>query len=379
MKTRRGTYKPQNSKNDETPAKRSREPKDELTEEIEDIEMQIDQLQKKKQRLADIRESYLTTTHDPITGYELENAEEEDHEETAPRLVAPEPKTTTIPVEILAELARNLRPQDTTLPTFRGDALDWPSFIKRFRTTTEESQISDEVNLNRLNAALRGPARDLVRSLLDNPCYVYDIIELLEDTYGSKRSEEEAALAMAKEIKPMRMDLENIAQFHLNVMKIQRRVQLCNNRKIAQRVTERLVCLLPRTMLFPWTEYQEKLQRPQKGTLDDFAVWIRKLKQSCSLNYLASTTHERDNQKRPEKSREKYEKYQDDQHQRGDNTGQKNKQRSHQGDAKPKLVLIHRHITEDTQEKCLLECNDRTPTPLIPANVLKTHRSPNDS
>ena len=68
MKTRRGTYKPQNSKNDETPAKRSREPKDELTEEIEDIEMQIDQLQKKKQRLADIRESYLTTTHDPITG-----------------------------------------------------------------------------------------------------------------------------------------------------------------------------------------------------------------------------------------------------------------------------------------------------------------------
>ena len=86
--------------------------------------MQIDQLQKKKQRLADIRESYLTTTHDPITGYELENAEEEDHEETAPRLVAPEPKTTTIPVEILAELARNLRPQDTTLPTFRGDALD---------------------------------------------------------------------------------------------------------------------------------------------------------------------------------------------------------------------------------------------------------------
>ena len=104
-----------------------------------------------------------------------------------------------------------------------------------------------------------------------------------------------------------------------------------------------------------------KLQRPQQGTLNDFADWIRKLKQSCSLNYLASTTHERDNQKRPEKSREKYEKYQDDQHQRGDNTGQKNKQRSHQGDAKPKLVLIHRHITEDTQEKCLLECNDRAP------------------
>ena len=79
-----------------------------------------------------------------------------------------------------------------------------------------------------------------------------------------------------------------------------------------------------------------KLQRPQQGTLNDFADWIRKLKQSCSLNYLASTTHERDNQKHPENEREKYEKYQDDQHQRGDNMGQKNKQRSHQGDAKPK-------------------------------------------
>ena len=169
--------------------------------------------------MADIRDSYLTTTPDPITGYDLENAEEEDHEETAPRLVAPEPKTTTIPVEILTELARNLRPQDTTLPPFRGDALDWPLFIKRFRTSTAESQISDEVNLNRLNAALRGPARDLVRSLLYHPCYVYHIIELLGHTYGSKRSEEE---------------LENVAQFHLNVMKIQRRVKQSNNRRIAQ-------------------------------------------------------------------------------------------------------------------------------------------------
>ena len=169
--------------------------------------------------MADIRDSYLTTTPDPITGYDLENAEEEDHEETAPRLVAPEPKTTTIPVEILTELARNLRPQDTTLPPFRGDALDWPLFIKRFRTSTAESQISDEVNLNRLNAALRGPARDLVRSLLYHPCYVYHIIELLGHTYGSKRSEEE---------------LENVAQFHLNVMKIQRRVKQSNNRRIAE-------------------------------------------------------------------------------------------------------------------------------------------------
>ena len=184
--------------------------------------------------MADIRDSYLTTTPDPITGYDLENAEEEDHEETAPRLVAPEPKTTTIPVEILTELARNLRPLDTTLPPFRGDALDWPLFIKRFRTSTAESQISDEVNLNRLNAAPRGPARDLVRSLLYHPCYVYHIIELLGHTYGSKRSEEEAALAMAMEIKPMRMDLENVAQFHLNVMKIQRRVKQSNNRRIAQ-------------------------------------------------------------------------------------------------------------------------------------------------
>jgi hypothetical protein len=45
MKTRRGTYKPQNFKNDKAPAKRSREPpKDELTEEIDDTEMRIDQL-----------------------------------------------------------------------------------------------------------------------------------------------------------------------------------------------------------------------------------------------------------------------------------------------------------------------------------------------
>ena len=42
-------------------------------------------------------------------------------------------------------------------------------------------------------------------------------------------------MAMEKEIKPMRMDLENVAQFHLNVMKIQRRVKQSNNRRTLPR------------------------------------------------------------------------------------------------------------------------------------------------
>ena len=52
------------------------------------------------------------------------------------------------------------------LPTFSGNAEEWPIFSTMLRTTTEQCGFSNVENMLRLQKALKGRARDLVLPLL---------------------------------------------------------------------------------------------------------------------------------------------------------------------------------------------------------------------
>lgn len=60
------------------------------------------------------------------------------------------------------------------LPTFSGDILEWPTFINKYRKTTEDFHLTEDVNHERLKAALRGSAKELVELHMRRACHRRD-------------------------------------------------------------------------------------------------------------------------------------------------------------------------------------------------------------
>ena len=65
------------------------------------------------------------------------------------------------------------------LPTFAGDAEEWPTFITLFQNSTKECGFTNAENLARLHKSLRGKAKDAVQALLTVPDNVPDVIRSL--------------------------------------------------------------------------------------------------------------------------------------------------------------------------------------------------------
>ena len=61
------------------------------------------------------------------------------------------------------------RTSSKDLPTFSGNAEEWPTFSTMLRTTTEQCCFSNVENMIRLQKALKGRARDFVLPLLTVP------------------------------------------------------------------------------------------------------------------------------------------------------------------------------------------------------------------
>lgn len=70
------------------------------------------------------------------------------------------------------------------LSYFSGNPKEWPIFISRFQNSTESCAFSHAENLDRLQRCLKGNALEAVRSRLNIPESVPDIIETLRLLYG---------------------------------------------------------------------------------------------------------------------------------------------------------------------------------------------------
>ncbi|XP_076638806.1 uncharacterized protein LOC143350669 [Colletes latitarsis] len=71
------------------------------------------------------------------------------------------------------------------LPIFNGDTVEWARFKRVFDLTTQKGGYSEEENVSRLYACLRGPARDAVASLMVTASDVRQIMETLELRFGN--------------------------------------------------------------------------------------------------------------------------------------------------------------------------------------------------
>ena len=181
-------------------------------------------------------------------------------------------------MEALVHFLRKSRNEDRDLPTFSGDILDWPTFIQKYHGTTEEFNISDDANMKRLDGALRGEAREAAVGLLRNPCFVKDIIRILERKYGGAENATAAAMETVENMKPLNPDLRNLVEFTRNALKVHRMITQCGITSVAQGTLRRIEKLIPVTQVQLWNMHQIIIGKPNGGSLDDLVSWLTDIK-----------------------------------------------------------------------------------------------------
>lgn len=195
----------------------------------------------------------------------------------------------TMTMDTVSHILTKLRNEDRSLPTFRGSVLDWPLFIQKYQDTTREFNITDDKNHKRLDNAIRGEARDTVREMLRYPCFVKDVIEVLEATFGGRDNVASAAMELLNKMKSLRPDLSNLVTFTLEVTKVHRMLKQCKLKSVQRQAMRRFEGLMPLTQLQSWDlqrqswELQQQAVGDSTATLDGFVDWLSRLKRICKV------------------------------------------------------------------------------------------------
>lgn len=195
--------------------------------------------------------------------------------------------TIAVPAESLARIITDARNEDRSLPKFYGDVLDWPIFREKFRDTTNKFKISDDSNMTRLEKALRGKARDRVKDMLKNPCFVNEIMEVLETRYGGASNVSAAAMEAVENLRPLRSDLHNLTEFTLHVSKVHRMYKLAGIHHLQQGTIKRILMLMPLTQRQLWDMRNSSVA----DNLEGFVSWLLHSIDACQVDSLMRDSH----------------------------------------------------------------------------------------
>lgn len=158
----------------------------------------------------------------------------------------------------------------TKLPNFDGNHRDWPAFIEKYESTTRDCRLANDENLSRLQDALSGRARNLVRNNLVHAKDVPLAIRTLKETYGHPRIIMDKALQDVMKMPNLRMDLQNLPDFATEAQRIFNSIDQSVGTKISEGILLQLEKRLPPTLVLHWAH--EKA-RSDNG-LDGFNAWL---------------------------------------------------------------------------------------------------------
>ncbi|XP_076394270.1 uncharacterized protein LOC143265515, partial [Megachile rotundata] len=99
------------------------------------------------------------------------------------------------------------------LPSFSGDPLEWLHFKEAYISSSESGGYSDRENIARLFDALKGEARDVVKTLLASSRDADTIIKTLELHFGNKRAAAEKIVAELKTLPEIDSGRISLVQF----------------------------------------------------------------------------------------------------------------------------------------------------------------------
>ena len=95
---------------------------------------------------------------------------------------------------------------NTKLPMFSGRAEEWPAFINLYRSSTNQCGFSDAENVQRLQVALKGQAKDAVQLILAVPENVEEAIRALERRFGRPELVVDELIGKARAFRQVKAD-----------------------------------------------------------------------------------------------------------------------------------------------------------------------------
>lgn len=169
------------------------------------------------------------------------------------------------------------------LPTFTGNAEEWPIFFSTFESTTRMCGYTNDENMIRLRNCLRGEAYAAVKSFLLHPSTVDRAIGALKLRFGQPRfvihSLKEKILAMP----PLRPDsINKMIDFALAVQNLEATIDACGQKELMRDASllGDLVGKLPASAKLEWARHTRCLR---KVNLSAFSKWIYDMAEDACL------------------------------------------------------------------------------------------------
>ncbi|XP_070067060.1 uncharacterized protein [Drosophila virilis] len=161
------------------------------------------------------------------------------------------------------------------LPEFGGQPEDWPIFFCAFTETTLAYNCTNLENNQRLLKALKGEARDTVKSLLIHPRNVNNVIEQLRFRYGRPEQLIRSQLISIREVQPIQEhSIAKIVPYATRVSNLAAFLQSANGEQHLANPTlmEDLVAKLPPSKRVEWARHAATI-RPFP-TVVHFSAWL---------------------------------------------------------------------------------------------------------
>ena len=167
------------------------------------------------------------------------------------------------------------RTSSKDLPTFSGNAEEWPTFSTMLRTTTEQCCFSNVENMIRLQKALKGRARDFVLPLLTVPENTPQVIRTVEKRFGRPDVVVQTLIEQTKSFSGLKDgELKLLLDFSNAVCNLVETMRLmsCDGHQNNPQLRQELVGKLPTTLRLQWGEFAAKQESPL--TLTKFSTWL---------------------------------------------------------------------------------------------------------
>ncbi|XP_073843555.1 uncharacterized protein [Musca autumnalis] len=162
------------------------------------------------------------------------------------------------------------------LPNFSGVPEDWPMFSTAFEHSTAAYQYNNFENCLRLQKALKGDARECVKSLLIHPDNVNTVMEQLKFQYGRPEFLIRGQLKQVREIPSISENaVEKLVPFAIKVQNLAAFLETANGHQHLSNPTlmDELIQKLPMSKRLEWAQYSSNLE--SWPTVLDFNNWLK--------------------------------------------------------------------------------------------------------
>ncbi|XP_065363858.1 uncharacterized protein LOC135957111 [Calliphora vicina] len=164
------------------------------------------------------------------------------------------------------------------LPEFCGTPEDWPMFLSALEHSTAAYSYNNFENCLRLQKALKGEARECVKSLLIHPNNVPTVIEQLKLQYGRPELLIRCQLQQMKEVQPIAENaIDKLVPYSIKVRNLAAFLESANGYQHLSNPTlmEELVQKLPMSKRLDWAQFASTL--PQLPTILDYSTWLQRV------------------------------------------------------------------------------------------------------